>query len=164
MSPVVDWGHAFIRSRGQPKLAMGLRGREEKERGSKKHPKLHAPALLPLIHSYSSSSPSIQVMPYITLIILIPNRIAGASPVRIISPIGISPAIARIRRAYNITRVKQCPHPPTPATCTCIGRWKGITDLCCRYAPSKAFVGTRSPTVRVSAQHVIGGHDACRHG
>ena len=26
MSPVVDWGYVFIRSRGQPKWAMGLRG------------------------------------------------------------------------------------------------------------------------------------------
>ena len=80
------------------------------------------------------------------------------------TPIRTSHTIARIRRTHETTSIKQCPHPPTPATGTCIGRWNGITDLCLRYAPFKAFVGTRGLTFRMSAQHVIRGHEGCGHG
>ena len=95
-------------------------------------------------------------MPYITLT---PSRIYRPSPVRIIPPIRMSPTMARIRGTHNTNCLKQRPHPTIPATGTCIGRWNGMTDLRRRYAPSKAFVGIRGLMFRISAQHVIRGHD-----
>ena len=75
----------------------------------------------------------------------IPNRKAGPSSVRIIPPTGISPTIARIRRAHNALIHYWCLY------------WPLERDLRRRYAHSKA----RGLMFRVTSS---GGHDGCRHG